>query len=258
VNETTTPLIQTDLLRMSFESDRDVLSDISLSVARGEFVSLLGPSGCGKSTLLRLIAGLIQPTSGAVRINGQPPQTARRDSTRLAFVFQDPTLLPFRTVRSNIRLPLELEGRVTAETSTRIDETLDLVGLGRTDANKRPAQLSGGMRMRVSLARALITQPDVLLMDEPFAALDDVLRQQLNEELLRICAARKCTTVFVTHNVAEAVFLSHRILVMSSNPGRIRQTITVPFEWPRTSEIRTPEFARTTAEIGLLLREVQT
>ena len=253
-----TSRIETDSLGMMFSPGVAVLANVSMSVAKGEFVSLLGPSGCGKSTLLRSLAGLIQPQEGSVRIDGQPPVTARRTNTRVAFVFQDPTLLPFRTVRSNIRLPLELEGNVTKATDALIDKTLMLVGLNAKDASKRPAQLSGGMRMRVSLARALVTEPDVLLMDEPFAALDDVLRQQLNEELLRICSTRKCTTVFVTHNVTEAVFLSHRILVMSANPGRIVQTIDVPFDWPRDSTLRTePSFLQLVAEVGIALREEQ-
>lgn len=253
------PLIQTDSLRMWFEPGLNVLDDISLSVNKGDFVSLLGPSGCGKSTLLRSIAGLNHPQAGTIQVNGQSPESARRSHTRVAFVFQDPTLLPFRTVRSNIRLPLELEGRVTKDTPNQIEETLQLVGLSQSDGGKRPAQLSGGMRMRVSLARALITQPDILLMDEPFAALDDVLRQQLNEQLLRICSTLECTTVFVTHNVAEAVFLSHRILMMSANPGRIARVIDVPFDWPRESPLRLDAgYSQLVAEAGQLLREVTT
>jgi len=241
---------------MRFGNGQAALQSVRCDVRRGEFVAILGPSGCGKSTLLRLVAGLIAPTSGTLTVAGADPVTARQTGTRVAFVFQDPTLLPWRTVADNIRLPLELQGTPRATHESQIQSSLRLIGLSEADAGKRPRMLSGGMRMRVSLARALITDPDLLLLDEPFAALDDVLRQQLNEELVRIWQQTEWTGLFVTHNVSEAVFLSQRVLVMSSRPGRIAAEITVPFAYPRLPTLRgEPEFARLTVELSQRLRE---
>lgn len=227
----------------------------SFRVAAGEFVSLIGPSGCGKSTLLRMIAGLIEPTAGTLTVGGLPPVGARR-TNRVAFVFQDPTLLPWRNVTDNIRLPLELAGVPRRAHRQPVEESLRLIGLTADDARKRPRKLSGGMRMRVSLARALVTHPDLLLLDEPFAALDDVLRQQLNEELARLWQSQRWTAVFVTHNVSEAVFLSQRILVMSARPGTIVADIAVPFDYPRQPELRADaDFARLAGQVSGRLRE---
>jgi NitT/TauT family transport system ATP-binding protein len=249
-------LIAADRVGMQFGSGPPVLETVSFSVAPGEFVALLGPSGCGKSTLLRLVAGLMTPSAGDLRVAGQSPEAARRNETRVAFVFQDPTLLPWRTVTENIRLPFELQGAARTESAARVSSAVELVGLKSADTSKRPRELSGGMRMRVSLARALVTQPNLLLLDEPFAALDDVLRQQLNEELVRIWQQSGWTAVFVTHNVAEAVFLSQRVLVMTSRPGSILAETTVPFPYPRTPELRgTAEFAQLTATLSQRLRE---
>ena len=240
---------------MSF-AGQDALRGVSVSIPRGQFVSLLGPSGCGKSTLLRLIAGLLSPTAGTVTVADQAPEQARRTSTRMAFVFQDPTLLPWRTVEQNLRLPLELQGVPAAEHAGLISSALRLIGLNDRDALKRPRMLSGGMRMRVSLARALVTSPELLLLDEPFAALDDVLRQQLNEELVRLWREKQWSAVFVTHNVSEAVFLSERVIVMSSRPGTLLADVPIPFPYPRTPELRgTLEFARMTTELSARLRE---
>ncbi|HUQ69310.1 MAG TPA: ABC transporter ATP-binding protein [Planctomycetaceae bacterium] len=248
--------IRADDLGMRFANGPAALQAVRCDVRRGEFVAILGPSGCGKSTLLRLVAGLIAPTSGALTVAGADPVTARQTGTRVAFVFQDPTLLPWRTVADNIRLPLELQGTPRASHGPLIQSSLRLIGLNDADADKRPRMLSGGMRMRVSLARALITDPDLLLLDEPFAALDDVLRQQLNEELVRIWQQTGWTGLFVTHNVSEAVFLSQRVLVMSSRPGRIAAEIAVPFAYPRLPTLRgEPEFARLTVELSRQLRE---
>lgn len=251
-----TPLIVAEHIGMAFGGAQPSLQDVSLSIHAGEFVSLIGPSGCGKSTLLRLIAGLLGGNTGRLSVRDQPPYVARKELVRMAFVFQDPTLLPWRTVVENIRLPLELQ-RVRAERhEPLIASVLRLIGLREDDLGKRPRNLSGGMRMRVSLARALVTEPQLLLLDEPFAALDDMLRQQLNEELARIWRDKQWTGLFVTHNVAEAVFLSQRVLIMSSRPGRIAADIRVPFSYPRTAELRgTAEFARLSAEVSAKLRE---
>ncbi len=248
-------LIVADRVGMAF-GGLATLTDVSLRVPAGQFVSLIGPSGCGKSTLLRLIAGLLEPTSGRLTVQDLPPATARRTAVRVAFVFQDATLLPWRTVVENIRLPLELLQTPRAEHAGLIDRSLELIGLRPEDRGKRPRNLSGGMRMRVSLARALVTDPRVLLLDEPFAALDDMLRQQLNEDLVRIWSERQWTGLFVTHNVAEAVFLSQRIVVMSSRPGRIAADIPIHLPYPRTADLRgSAEFARLTADISRQLRE---
>ena len=221
-------------LNKYFPSGVQALRDLNLEIARGQFVSIVGPSGCGKSTFLRLVAGLDSPTSGELRVEGHDP-------LGLAFVFQDATLLPWRSVAHNITLPLELRREAAAE---RVAQTLELVGL--TDfAAAYPAQLSGGMRMRVSIARALVTRPQILLLDEPFGALDEITRQRLNEELLRLWQEDHWTSLFVTHNVSEAVFLSQRVLVMSARPGRILADIPIPFPYPRSAYLRSaPEFIR--------------
>ncbi len=241
---------------MAFGHAPPSLADVSLEIPAGEFVSLVGPSGCGKSTLLRLVAGLLDATSGKITVNQQTPALARKQSVRTAFVFQDPTLLPWRTVVENIRLPLELQGVPADRHQPLIAESLKLIGLREDDLAKRPRNLSGGMRMRVSLARALVTDPQLLLLDEPFAALDDILRQQLNEELVRIWLEKQWTALFVTHNVAEAVFLSRRIIILSRRPGTIAADVPIPLSYPRTAELRgTPLFARLTAEVSEKLRE---
>lgn len=249
-------LIEANSVSMSFGPDRLALSDVTCAIRTGEFVALLGPSGCGKSTLLRLVAGLMSATSGSLTVASLPPEEARRSARRVAFVFQEPNLLPWRTVTDNIRLPLELQRIPRRDHAARIEQSLRLIGLSDDDARKRPRNLSGGMRMRVSLARALVTQPDLLLLDEPFAALDDVLRQQLNEELVRIWMLRKWTGLFVTHNVAEAVFLSQRVIVMSKRPGTIIADLSIPFPYPREPVLRAePDFARLCGELSGRLRE---
>lgn len=217
-------------------------------VTNGEFVSIVGPSGCGRSTLLRLAAGLVRPSVGHVLVNERPADGIRTEA-RLAFVFQDATLLPWRSVRANIRLPLELE-RAGGDRAQRIEQCLRLVGLSEF-ARHFPRELSGGMRMRASLARAIVTRPQLLLLDEPFAGLDDITRQTLNEELAALWRRESWTALFVTHNIAEAVFLSQRVLVMSSRPGRIVESIDVRFDAPRTAELRgTARFAELTARIA--------
>ncbi len=238
----------------SFPGGVEALRDVRLRLDAGDFVSIVGPSGCGKSTLLRLVAGLLPCSGGVLRINGMVPAAARRRA-ELAFVFQSPTLLPWRTVEANVRLPLELSGRAAGEAQARVAEVVDLVGL-REFRRSRPRELSGGMQMRVSLARSLVTRPRLLLLDEPFGALDDITRQRLNEELLSLWERDRFTALFVTHNVGEAAFLSRRVLVMSGRPGTVLREIDVPFSYPRQLGLRSePEFARLCGEIGQLLRE---
>ena len=257
VTEIQSSFIEARSVVMSFERQRLALAGVSFAVRASEFVALLGPSGCGKSTLLRLVAGLMSTTEGSLTVGAMSPEQARREACRVAFVFQEPNLLPWRTVTDNIRLPLQLQGIPRREHAVRIEEALELIGLTPDDVRKRPRNLSGGMRMRVSLARALVTQPDLLLLDEPFAALDDVLRQQLNEEIVRIWMLRQWTGLFVTHNVAEAVFLSQRVLVMSKRPGTIVADIRIPFAYPREPGLRAdPAFARLCGELSRRLREV--
>jgi NitT/TauT family transport system ATP-binding protein len=229
------------------------LQGISLEVERGEFVTFLGPSGCGKSTLLKLASGLSPASAGTVQVNGMTPQNARE---MMGFIFQDATLLPWRTVAENVGLELELEHAARPVRDERVAQMLDLVGLGHV-AKSYPRQLSGGMKMRVSIARALVTRPRILLMDEPFAALDEMSRDRLNEELLRLYAEQKWTVLFVTHSVAEAVFLSTRIVILAAHPGRVVHEMEVNLPWPRTAETReTKAFEERVSYASRLLRGV--
>lgn len=212
--------------------DVTALENINLTVAAGEFVSLIGPSGCGKSTLLRLIADLDQPTSGAISVFGKTAHQARLDQD-YGIAFQQAGLLPWRTVRGNIELPLEVHGMGKAERIARATELLELVGLGEFSA-KFPDQLSGGMQQRVAIARSLAERPSLLLMDEPFGALDEMTREYMQTELVRICKETKAAVVFVTHSIPEAVFLSDRVVVMSPRPGRIESI--VPMQMGGSSE----------------------
>jgi NitT/TauT family transport system ATP-binding protein len=248
----TAPQIEFVSVDKSYARAGLILDRIDLTVLKGEFVSLIGPSGCGKSTVLKLISGLTSPTSGAIRVDGMTPANAREI---VSYIFQDATLLPWRPVQQNVGLGLELEGVSKARREEKTAALLSLVGLERV-ANAYPRELSGGMKMRVSIARALATNPQLLLMDEPFAALDEMSRDRLNEELLRLRAEQKWTAVFVTHSVEEAVFLSTRILVMSPNPGRIRAVFPVDFPTPRGAALReTPEFDELVAKVSRSLRE---
>jgi NitT/TauT family transport system ATP-binding protein len=219
-----------------YDSGVEALGPLDLAVQRGEFVSLLGPSGCGKSTALRLIAGLNVPTSGTVRVAHRFNETPGRHS--IGFVFQEPTLMPWASVRDNVRLPLKLGRMPVAEADTRIGEALAQVGLAEfADAFSR--ELSGGMKMRVSLARALVTDPDILLMDEPFAALDEITRFRLNNDLLALWRNLRKTVIFVTHSVFESVYLSQRVIVMTARPGHIAAEFRIVSPEPRGEEFRT-------------------
>jgi NitT/TauT family transport system ATP-binding protein len=212
------------------------LEGIDLGIEPGEFVSLIGPSGCGKSTLLRVIGDLVQPTSGSAVVNGKPAHQARLDRD-YGIVFQDAVLYDWRTVSKNIALPLEMLGWSRTKRADRIRELVELVELGGFE-NHHPWQLSGGMQQRVSIARALSFSPALLLMDEPFGALDEMTRERLNMELLRIWQETSSTVVFVTHSIAEAVFLSTRVVVMSARPGRVAELINIDLPQPRTAETR--------------------
>ena len=214
----------------------DALVDVDLTVEPGDFVSLIGPSGCGKSTLLRLIADLIEPTSGTVTVNGKSAHQARVDQD-YGMAFQQAGLFDWRSVAENIELPLELKRWDKAKRRDRAHEMLDLVQL-REFADHRPWELSGGMQQRVAIARALASHPQVLLMDEPFGALDEMTREHMQAELLRICRAAQTTVVFVTHSIPEAVYLSNRVVVMSPRPGRITQILDVGLGDTRSDETR--------------------
>jgi NitT/TauT family transport system ATP-binding protein len=228
-----------------------VLSDINLRIGKGEFTSLIGPSGCGKSTLLNLIAGLLPVSAGEIVVDGMRPENAREE---LSFVFQDANLLPWRTVRENVILPLQLRGMARDRCGEAADRMIELVKLAAV-ARLYPWQLSGGMKMRVSIARALSIAPRLLLLDEPFGALDEMTRDSLNEDLLRLREHNRWTAFFVTHSVAEAVFLSSQIVVLATNPGRIAEVVRVPFPFPRQATLRRdPEFHRLITRVSDGLR----
>jgi NitT/TauT family transport system ATP-binding protein len=241
------PVFTSKAVGLTFPDGTDALLNTSVSVAAGEFVSIVGPSGCGKSTLLRLASGLIAPTSGTISRNGT-----------VQFVFQDSTLLPWRSVRRNVALNLELQKIEKPVIDERTNNALSLVGL-LDSAEKLPRQLSGGMKMRTSLARSLVCEPNMYLFDEPFAALDEFSRERLNVELRSMLSTRNAASLFVTHSIAEAVFLSHRVLVMSPRPGTIVREFAIPFGPDRQQDLRySPEFARLSGEIAQSLRELIT
>ncbi|WEK51723.1 MAG: ABC transporter ATP-binding protein [Candidatus Kaistia colombiensis] len=243
-------------LSLTFETNDgpvQALSNIDLDVKRGEFVSFIGPSGCGKTTLLRVIADLEQPTGGSITVNGVSPEEARQ-ARAYGYVFQAAALYPWRTIARNVALPLEIMGLSKAERERRIADNLALVNLSGFE-KKYPWQLSGGMQQRASIARALAVEPELLLMDEPFGALDEIVRDHLNEQLLKLWAKTQKTVVFVTHSIPEAVFLSTKIVVMSPRPGRVTDIIDCGFPRDRTLDIReTPEFLEVAARVRNGLR----
>jgi NitT/TauT family transport system ATP-binding protein len=249
------PAVEVDDVVVTFERDRRevlALDGVGFEVPDGGFLSLLGPSGSGKSTLLRVIADLVTPVHGAARVNGRSARESR-EARSLGFVFQDAALLPWRTALDNVLLPLELGGHGKGVVGPSAEELLDMVGLGdRMDAY--PRELSGGMRQRVAIARALVTRPNVLLMDEPFGALDEITRERLNEELLRIWEETKTTVLFVTHSIPEAVFLSQRVAVLTAQPGRLAGMVEIDLPYPRRRQVReTPEFARLASTVRSIL-----
>ncbi len=241
---TTQPVIEARQLDLTFQTNDGpihALKDVSLSIGKGEFVSFIGPSGCGKTTFLRCIAALETPTGGALTVNGMTPDEARRNRA-YGYVFQAAGLYPWRTIAKNIKLPLEIMGYSSAEQDKRVNKVLELVDL-EGFGGKFPWQLSGGMQQRASIARALAFDADILLMDEPFGALDEIVRDHLNEQLLALWARTEKTIGFVTHSIPEAVYLSTKIVVMSPRPGRITDVIESPLPKERPLDIRdTPEF----------------
>jgi NitT/TauT family transport system ATP-binding protein len=229
----------------TFDTGTQALAGVELHLEPGDFVSVVGPSGCGKSTLLRLASGLSAPTQGEILA----------DTDKIGFVFQDPTLLDWRSAVANVELVGELAGLPRAQRRARARQVLDLVGLAGFE-KQLPAHLSGGMRMRVSLARALLLAPEIFLFDEPFGALDEITRLRMQDELQRLFRSQGFTGLFITHSVPEAVYLSTRVVVMSSRPGRILREIDVPFDYPRPSDLRyRPEFAAIAGEVSAVLRE---
>ena len=235
-------LLQMQHVEKAFNANVVALRNMNLTVNQGDFISLLGPSGCGKSTALRLIAGLIRPTAGTISWRGG------KNEGDLGVVFQEPTLMPWARVKDNVWLPFRLRGKSYKQCKDDVLHALDLVGLkGFEDAY--PRELSGGMKMRVSIARAMVTKPRLILMDEPFAALDEITRQKMNSDLLKLRASIGCTVIFVTHSVHESVYLSDRIVVMAARPGRVVRELAVEFK-----DARTPDF-RTSTEFSSLARE---
>lgn len=236
------PAIEVLSAEKIYSNGTRALLPVNLTINQGEFVTLLGPSGCGKSTLLKMVAGLTEPSDGKLVL-------WRRDSREktqvpLSFVFQEATLMPWSNVQNNVRLPLDLAGVPRAEANTRVSEALELVGLGKF-ASVLPRELSGGMQMRVSIARGLVTRPKLLLMDEPFGALDEITRNKLDSDLLRLWREQGLTVVFVTHSIHEAVFLSQRVIMMAAHPGRVVEDIAITESFPRSEDFRvSPAFSR--------------
>jgi NitT/TauT family transport system ATP-binding protein len=252
---TARPIVTLTDVSKRFANGTLALSGMSMKVQEGQFISLLGPSGCGKSTALRLVAGLGDPTSGQIDWPRSSYTVDGRPQRETSFVFQEPTLMPWATVFDNVWLPLRLAGQSKAQSKDRIMDALAMVGLEKF-GHAYPRELSGGMKMRVSIARALITRPKLLLMDEPFAALDEITRQKLNDDLLRLWSEHRWTILFVTHSVTEAVYLSDRIVVMAARPGRVIADLDNQLSWPRGADTRTSsEFAAVSRQISSVLHQ---
>jgi NitT/TauT family transport system ATP-binding protein len=233
------PSFMIDVLSASktYPNGTHALQPVDLKVAEGEFVTLLGPSGCGKSTLLKMVAGLLSPTDGRIVISGKPVDQIESTGQRMSFVFQEATLMPWARVAGNVRLPLDLQGVAGGDADERVRDALDLVGLSKFH-HAYPRELSGGMQMRVSIARGLVTHPTLLLMDEPFGALDEITRNKLDSDLLDLWKAKKLTVVFVTHSIYEAVYLSTRVVVMAARPGRVIDDVAINEPYRRGPEFR--------------------
>ena len=247
------PVVQVRRAAKAFEDGTRAIDEVSLALADNEFVSLIGPSGCGKSTLLRLIAGLAAPSAGEIDWWGSPSRDTPASRQQVVFVFQSPTLMPWARVAENVRLPLELKSVPRVEIAARVAQALKIVGLDGFERHY-PHQLSGGMRMRVSIARALVNEPRLLLMDEPFGALDEITRHRLDEQLMHLWLERRFSALFVTHSIYEAVYLSTRVLVMSARPGRIVGEVPIDEPFPRSAGFRVTErFAHHCADVMRLL-----
>jgi len=238
------PAVEVLSAEKTYPNGTQALLAVDLTIQEGEFVTLLGPSGCGKSTLLKMVAGLLEPTDGRLHLWRKPVAQLDKSGKKMAFVFQSPTLMPWASVQTNVRLPLDLAGMPRKEADDRVTEALALVGLSKF-SNALPRALSGGMQMRVSIARGLVTQPDMLLMDEPFGALDEITRHKLDADLLDLWRKKKLTVIFVTHSIHEAVFLSSRVVMMAARPGRVVEDFRIDEPYPRTADFMvSPEFSR--------------
>ena len=236
------PAIEVLSAQKTYPNGTIALQPVDLTIQEGEFVTLLGPSGCGKSTLLKMVAGLLEPTDGRLLLWRRPVAQLEECTNKMAFVFQSPTLMPWASVQANVRLPLDLAKVPRTEADARVAEALELVGLAKF-AKALPRALSGGMQMRVSIARGLVVQPNLLLMDEPFGALDEITRHRLDADLLELWRKKKLTVVFVTHSIHEAVFLSSRVVMMAARPGRIVEEVRIDAPYPRSAEFMvSPEF----------------
>ena len=238
------PAVEVLSAEKTYPNGTQALLAVDLTIQEGEFVTLLGPSGCGKSTLLKMVAGLLEPTDGRLHLWRKPVAQLDKSGKKMAFVFQSPTLMPWASVQTNVRLPLDLAGVPRKEADDRVTEALALVGLSKF-STALPRALSGGMQMRVSIARGLVTQPDLLLMDEPFGALDEITRHKLDADLLDLWRKKKLTVIFVTHSIHEAVFLSTRVVMMAARPGRVVEDFRIAEPYPRTADFMvSPEFSR--------------
>ena len=237
------PALEVLSAEKTYPNGTRALMPVNLRVEEGEFVTLLGPSGCGKSTLLKMVAGLLDASDGRLLLWRKPIEKLEESGRKIAFVFQSPTLMPWASVQTNVRLPLDLAGIEKTQADERVANALDLVGLSKF-AKALPRALSGGMQMRVSIARSLVVQPDLLLMDEPFGALDEITRHKLDSDLLDLWHKKKLTVIFVTHSIHEAVFLSSRVIMMAARPGRVVQEFNISEPYPRTADFMvSPQFS---------------